>query len=75
MTRPGYIARRAYKVSEVAQMYGCDVQTVRSWIHTGKVRAVKLGGEWRITRAALDELDRDDDIRNRWFPESAGGAR
>lgn len=45
-------------VPEVAARLGVDVQTVRRHIHTGELRAVRLGGSpkshYRITPAALD---------------------
>ena len=31
-------------VSQVAEVFGCDAQTVRSWIAAGKMKAYQLGG-------------------------------
>lgn len=50
-------ARRAYKVSEVAAMLGCDdAQTVREMIHDGRLEAVDMGTWYLIPLAAVEAL-------------------
>ena len=44
-------------VSEVAHALKIWPETVRAWIHQGKLGGVKLpGGDWRIRREDLDEM-------------------
>ena len=52
--RPGVLL----SVAEVAARLGVDVQTVRRYIHSGDLVAVRLGGSpkshYRVTPRALD---------------------
>lgn len=32
-------------VTQVAELFGCDAQTVRNWILSGRIRAYRLGGK------------------------------
>jgi excisionase family DNA binding protein len=41
---------------EVGEQLGVDVQTVRRWIHDGRLRAFKPGKEYRIREADLEEF-------------------
>ena len=45
------------KVSEVAELLKVWPDTVRLWLHAGKLRGVKLpGGAWRIRPEDLEAL-------------------
>jgi excisionase family DNA binding protein len=65
-------------VGEVAAMYDVHHQTVRAWIKTGKLAAIKLDHEYRITLAALDAMEQENPaIRSRCFapdPDAAAGS-
>ena len=43
-----------YSPQEIAAILGVHHQTVRDWIHEGKLEAVKFGKLWRVPEAALD---------------------
>ena len=43
--------KQDYSVSEVAEIFGCDVQTVRNLIMRGKIRAYRLGGLPKRTKS------------------------
>ena len=44
-------------VQEVADLFGRQPQTVRTWIRGGRLDAYKLrGNEYRITRRAVEEF-------------------
>jgi excisionase family DNA binding protein len=43
-------------VHGIADELGVDVQTVRRWIHSGKLRAFKPGKEYRVREADLEEF-------------------
>ena len=57
-------------VAEVAEVLGLRPVTIYRWCRSGRLASVKIGKEWRIRRASLDELlgrslpgeldDRDD---------------
>ncbi|GAB3082975.1 helix-turn-helix domain-containing protein [Micromonospora schwarzwaldensis] len=43
-----------YSVEQVAARLGLHVRTVRGYIRTGRLPAVRIGKQYRITRADLD---------------------
>jgi len=49
-------------VQEVADELGVDVQTVRRWIHAGKLRAFKPGKEYRVRETDLEEFLRAREV-------------
>jgi excisionase family DNA binding protein len=50
-------------VQDIADELGVDVQTVRRWIQSGKLRAFKPGKEYRIQEADLEEFLRAREVR------------
>ena len=48
---------------EIADELGVDVQTVRRWIHDGRLRAFKPGKEYRIREEDLEEFLRAREVR------------
>ncbi|MEU2616241.1 helix-turn-helix domain-containing protein [Micromonospora sp. NPDC007271] len=45
-----------YSVEQVADLLGLHVRTVRGYIRAGRLRAVRIGKQYRIARADLDAL-------------------
>ncbi|MEQ4300036.1 helix-turn-helix domain-containing protein [Plantactinospora sp. B6F1] len=45
-----------YSVEQVADRLGLHVRTVRGYIRSGRLRAVRIGKQYRIARADLDAL-------------------
>lgn len=45
-----------YSVDEVAEHLGLHVRTVRGYIRSGRLKAVRIGKQYRIARADLDAL-------------------
>ena len=45
-----------YSVEQVAERLGLHVRTVRSYIRGGRLRAVRIGKQYRIARGDLDAL-------------------
>ena len=45
-----------YTVPDVAKALKVDERTIRSWIESGKIRAVRIGRHYRISQSALDAL-------------------
>jgi len=50
------MVEKFYSPREVANKYNVSSQAVTKWIKQGKLKAVKLGGIWRIPQSALDEF-------------------
>jgi excisionase family DNA binding protein len=55
---------------EVADTLGVDVQTVRRWIKSGRLRAFKPGKDYRITERDLEEFLRAREVRPKGQAES-----
>ncbi|GAA2219678.1 helix-turn-helix domain-containing protein [Micromonospora olivasterospora] len=45
-----------YSVEQVAELLGLHVRTVRGYIRAGRLRAVRIGKQYRVARADLDAL-------------------
>lgn len=45
-----------YTPKEVSSLLGVHYQTVMNWVRSGKLRAVKIGQLWKISKEALIEL-------------------
>jgi excisionase family DNA binding protein len=43
-------------VEEVAQLLKVHENTVRIWLRSSQLAGIRLGREWRITRADLDRF-------------------
>ena len=43
-------------VNETARYMSLSTQTIRKWINTGKLNAVKIGKEFRIRLSELNEI-------------------
>ncbi len=50
------MSQELYSVEQVAERLGLQVRTVRAYIRDGRLRAVRIGKQYRITRAALEAL-------------------
>ena len=44
----------SYSVGQVAQLLGLHVKTVRSYVRDGRLKAVRIGKQYRITREDLE---------------------
>ena len=45
---------------EVAEMYRVKVSTVWAWVRAGKLKAVRVGKQYRIPKEALDEFEQSN---------------
>lgn len=45
-----------YSVEQVAEQLGLHVRTVRGYIRSGRLKAVRIGKQYRIARSDLAEL-------------------
>ena len=44
-----------FTVEEAAQRIGVHTKTVRRYIYSGKIKALKIGGQWRISEEDLND--------------------
>ena len=45
------------RAEDVGRLFGRSPGTIRLWIRQGRLRAYRLGRQWRVPRAALRELE------------------
>ena len=45
-----------YSVDRVAALLGLHVKTVRAYVHDGRLKATRIGKQYRIARADLEAL-------------------
>ena len=45
-----------YTLKEVEKIMSVSQRTLYNWIKGGKLKAIKVGGQYRVTQEALDEL-------------------
>ncbi|MGA3490254.1 helix-turn-helix domain-containing protein [Micromonosporaceae bacterium DT55] len=50
------MSEEMYSVEQVAERLGLHVRTVRSYIRGGRLKAVRIGKQYRIARSDLDAL-------------------
>lgn len=49
-------SRRLYSIEQVADRLGLHVRTVRNYVRDGRLRAVRIGKQYRIAQEDLDAL-------------------
>lgn len=47
-----------YTLVEIEEILQVTRRTIYNWIKDGKLKAFKVGKEWRVTREALEDLIR-----------------
>jgi excisionase family DNA binding protein len=47
---------RLYSLEQVAERLGLHVRTVRSYVRSGRLKAIRIGKQYRVTRESLDDL-------------------
>ncbi|MFD4338907.1 helix-turn-helix domain-containing protein [Streptomyces anulatus] len=52
----GNSERELYTVGEVAELLGLHVRTVRNYVHDGRLKAVRIGKQYRIAKKDLAAL-------------------
>jgi excisionase family DNA binding protein len=50
------MAQELYSVEQVAERLGLHVRTVRNYVRDGRLKAVRIGKQYRIAREHLDAL-------------------
>lgn len=48
--------KQYYSVKDVSNLLGVGARTVQRYIHAGKIKAVKIGKEYRINEQSLKEF-------------------
>lgn len=47
---------RLYSLEQVAERLGLQVRTVRSYVRSGRLQAIRIGKQYRVTRKSLEDL-------------------
>jgi excisionase family DNA binding protein len=47
---------RLYSLEQVAERLGLQVRTVRSYARSGRLKAIRIGKQYRVTRESLEDL-------------------
>ena len=50
------VVKRMYSLSEVAELANVTRRTLYSWIDSGYLEAVKIGGRWKVAPETMDRL-------------------
>lgn len=50
------MSEQLYSVEQVADLLGLHVKTVRNYVRDGRLKAVRIGKQYRIARADLESL-------------------
>lgn len=45
-----------YSLEQVAERLGLRVRTVRSYVRSGRLKAIRIGKQYRVTRESLEDL-------------------
>lgn len=53
------MADRFYTVDQVADLLGLHVRTIRNYVRAGRLHAVRVGKQYRITHSALESFTGD----------------
>jgi excisionase family DNA binding protein len=47
---------RMYSLDQVAERLGLHVRTVRAYVRTGRLKAIRIGKQYRVTREELESI-------------------
>jgi excisionase family DNA binding protein len=47
---------RMYSLDQVAERLGLHVRTVRAYVRTGRMKAIRIGKQYRVTREELEAI-------------------
>lgn len=47
---------KIYTPEQIAEILQLDIKTIQKWLREGKIRAKKLGREWRVPDSALHDF-------------------
>jgi excisionase family DNA binding protein len=79
MATDAAMERRTFTPAEAALVLGLSEQAVRDNCRSGRIRGIKFGGQWRITRAALEEALGEPltpvAVESGWSPEDVAKLR
>lgn len=53
---------KLYTLTEIETVLGVTHRTLLTYVTTGKLKANKVGGRWKVTKAALKEFIESNDI-------------
>lgn len=57
-------AERPFSTGETAEYFRVSLRTIQRWIADGTIKASRIGGVWRISRAEIDRLMEENSNKN-----------
>jgi excisionase family DNA binding protein len=57
---------------EIAKQLRVSTEAVQAWCRSGRMKAIRAGRQWRITREALDEFTRQEVQPKKQSPKANG---
>lgn len=54
---------RMYSLDQVAERLGLHVRTVRSYVRTGRLKAIRIGKQYRVAREELESIVGTSNLR------------
>lgn len=51
---------RLYSLEEISQLIGVTHRTAWSYVKSGKIKAIKIGGTWKVTEENLKKFINGD---------------
>jgi excisionase family DNA binding protein len=67
------VPRSLYSLEDVAIRLGLNVRTVRGYVRSGRLKAVKIGKQYRVSRDSLESLTGNADVFR--YPAEISGDR
>lgn len=49
--------------ADIAERYGIKVSTVWDWLRSGKLKAIRIGKEYRISEEDLKKFEKERSVR------------
>ena len=56
--------KEMYKIKEVARILDISERTVYKFMNEGKIRAIRVGGQWRIPKSEVEKYTKALEVKN-----------
>lgn len=49
-----------YRIVDIANLFGVHYQTVRNWIQSGQIKAIRIGNQYFISQEEVDRIKKGE---------------